>query len=532
MSVAVPQRYFWTLLAAAVLGIWVNSASLPLFDRDEGAFAQATLEMLASDNYLTTTLNGEPRYEKPMLIYWLQAASVSLWGATEFAFRLPTLIGATLWMWALWSFTLSVSGPRAALIAASCVPVTLMASIVAHAATASVLLNLFLALALFDIYRHSQHPDKRLLLRVYLWMGLGFHAQGPIALAIPLLASALFYLSQKRLGDWLRAVFYIPGWMLIVAVIAPWIVALALQGGTEFFLKFISLHYASRYTQTMQGHGGNLFYYIWALPLIVLPFSGLLPAVFARARHWRTDPLDTFLLIAFGVVFLMFSFSATQLPHYLLYGCSPLFVLLGRHLDRTQWRATLLWPVTAVVALLATLPWWLPLIPVPDARIHERALIALALQSFDVTYWLASAFSAVALAALWCLRKRLDAAAVLIGAGLIQTVIVVLGFAPVLGTVQQAPVREAALRARQLAMPCVSATVDWPSFSVYRGGVTPVRDPQPGELVFLLVKQEQELRQRTGGNYAVEYQKGGVVLLRRLPPATDGPGADRLPAHA
>ncbi|MEK6805623.1 MAG: glycosyltransferase family 39 protein [Pseudomonadota bacterium] len=517
MTVAVPRGYFPALLAASILGIWVNSASLPLFDRDEGAFAQATLEMLDSGNYLTTTLNGEPRYEKPMLIYWLQATAVSTLGPTEFAFRLPTLIGATLWMWVMWNFTLGVAGPRAALVAACCVPLTLMASIVAHAATASVLLNLFLALALFDIYRYSQQPDKRFLLKVYLWMGLGFHAQGPIALAIPLLASALFYLSQQRLRDWLRAVFYFPGWALIVAVIAPWIVALALQGGTDFFLKFISLHYASRYTETMQGHGGSLYYYLLALPLIVLPFTGVLPAVFARARHWRADPLDAFLLIAFGGVFVMFSFSATQLPHYLLYGCSPLFVLLGRHLDRVKRRATLLWPVTLVVALLATLPWWLPLIPVPDARIHERALIALALQSFDTTYWLMTTLSLIALIALWLLRRRLDAALVLFGAGLIQTTLVVLGFAPVLAAVQQTPVREAALRARELALPCVSATVDWPSFSVYRGGVTPVRDPQPGELIFLLVKQEQELRQRISDGWVEEYRKGGVLLLRRLP---------------
>ncbi len=509
-------RYFLALLVAAVVGIWFNSASLPLFDRDEGAFAQATLEMRDSGNYLTTTLNGEPRYEKPMLIYWLQAASVSVLGPTEFAFRLPTLISATLWMWVLWQFARSVAGVRAALVAASAVPLTLMAGVVAHAATASVLLNLFLALALFDIYRYSQQPDRPVLLRVYLWMGLGFHAQGPIALVIPLLASLLFYLSQRRWRDWLRAVIYLPGWALIAAVIAPWIVALAFQGGTEFFLKFISLHYTSRYTQTMQGHGGSLYYYLLALPLIVLPYTGLLPRVFARARHWRLDALDTYLLISFGIVFLLFSFSATQLPHYLLYGCSPLFVLLGRHLDRVQWRATLLWPVTFVVALLATLPWWLPLIFVPDDRVYERALIALASQSFGLMFWIVAACSVTALALLWLLRNRLDAAAVLIGAGLIQTVLVVAGFAPVLGAVQQVPVREAALRARELALPCVSSTADFPSFSVYRGAVTPVRDPKPGELVFLTLKHESAMRTQTGGEFNTEYQKGGIALLHRI----------------
>ena len=60
-----------------------------LFDVDEGAFTEATREMLQTKDWLHTTLNGVDRFDKPIGIYWLQALSAWLMGLNEFAFRLP-----------------------------------------------------------------------------------------------------------------------------------------------------------------------------------------------------------------------------------------------------------------------------------------------------------------------------------------------------------------------------------------------------------------------------------------------------------
>src|SRR5260370_24168431 len=82
---AVFASFFWMLGAA------------PLFDVDEGAFSQATLEMFQRGDFLSTYLNGEPRYDKPILIYWLQAASVALLAPRELPLRLPSALCATSW---------------------------------------------------------------------------------------------------------------------------------------------------------------------------------------------------------------------------------------------------------------------------------------------------------------------------------------------------------------------------------------------------------------------------------------------------
>src|SRR5690625_1978774 len=101
------ERYLlspWTLAAAGFISFLAAIGGYALFDLDEGAFSQATLEMLANGNFLVTYLDGAPRYDKPILIYWFQALSVKLFGINEFAFRLPSALAATAWAAALFYF--------------------------------------------------------------------------------------------------------------------------------------------------------------------------------------------------------------------------------------------------------------------------------------------------------------------------------------------------------------------------------------------------------------------------------------------
>ncbi len=66
------------LLAVALSCFGAGSWSLPLMDRDEPRFAEASREMLETGNWVVPHLNGEDRFDKPPLIYWLQAGSISL----------------------------------------------------------------------------------------------------------------------------------------------------------------------------------------------------------------------------------------------------------------------------------------------------------------------------------------------------------------------------------------------------------------------------------------------------------------------
>ncbi|TAM11283.1 MAG: glycosyltransferase family 39 protein [Nevskiaceae bacterium] len=513
---AVPRVWWLVLLAAAFIGFASNIWNAPLFDLDEGAFSEATVEMIHSGNWLTTTLDGAPRYDKPILIYWLQAASVKAFGVHAFAFRLPSVLCACLWMLAVWGFARRYAGGnRAALFAALTVPLSLLPGIIGHAAIADALLNLFLALTFFDIYRYFDQPSKATALRVYLWMGLGLLAKGPVAVVLPLIVGTLFFIWQGRTRDWAHAVLFFPGWLVTAAVVAVWVVPLYLGGRIDFLNHFIFQQNLGRYSETLQGHGGKLWYYVLWFPLILLPFTALVVPVFKRGFGRRPEPLDGYLCLWFGVTFVIFTFSGTQLPHYLLYGCTGLFVLFGKYHDRAPPRAATLAPALLLAAALAALPWLLPLVHTPPQRTFEAGILALVQQGFGITYHVLT-IAGLAIVLVLMAWRGLPPWRALLVAAFAQAVVVWWAVVPVYAAAQQGPTREAAQLAKSLGLPTVSYGKYLPSFSVYRGAPTPHGLPAPGELVFVSRDAIPALEKGLdGATLEPKFEKGGVALFLR-----------------
>jgi 4-amino-4-deoxy-L-arabinose transferase-like glycosyltransferase len=513
----------WLLAAVVWLAFFWQLGAVPLYDLDEGAFTEATREMLASGNYITPHRDGEPRYDKPVLIYWLQAASVSLLGLNEFALRLPSALAATLWLLALWVFVRARLDAATATVAGLVMALGLQVPIIAKGAVADALLNLFIALAFFDIYRYRLAHKRGTLLRVYLWLGLGFLAKGPVAVFFPLVVSFLFFASLKDLRTWVAAVFAPLGWLIFIAVAGPWYLAIYLDDGAGFFRSFFMEHNIGRYGGVKHGHAGFPGYYFVMLPLVLLPFTGWFLRLLPAARRLWADPLDRFLLLWFAVVFAFFSFSDTKLPHYLVYGITPLFVLMARHraLLVNRWLAFL--PPLVFMLVLVALPDVLPLLAGQADRLHEQAMLADAAQVLDSVYRLATWGGLLAIAGL-LLWSRAPVWQRLILAGLVQTLVVFGALVPRVFEVMQAPVKEAGLVARDLGLPTRVYRTSMPSFSVYRQAITPELDvPEAGQLIFLRVDKLARLAEEVGDARLIPvYRRGPVALVKIGPGATDG----------
>ena len=85
------------------LTLFAGLGRAALWEPDEARYAEATRQMLARGDFLTPWYNGEPRFEKPILFYWMQLPFVA------------TLIISTFqWMYrALGLVMRKPSGPRA-----------------------------------------------------------------------------------------------------------------------------------------------------------------------------------------------------------------------------------------------------------------------------------------------------------------------------------------------------------------------------------------------------------------------------------
>ncbi|MEO6696702.1 MAG: glycosyltransferase family 39 protein, partial [Gammaproteobacteria bacterium] len=262
----------YTLFAVCVLvGFFLNIHAVPLFDLDEGAFSEATREMFVRGDFISPYLNGAPRYDKPVLIHWLQAASVWAFGLNEFGLRLPSAIAATLWAGLIFLFTKRYVTTTAALYAAIITASSLQISLIAKAAIADALLNLFLSGALFSMYLFYQSREQRYVYFSAAAMALGFLTKGPVAVVIPLGVSVLFFLSKGEFKLWLKAVFNLRGILLFSLLALPWYVAQYLREGEDFIQGFFFKHNIARFGETFEQHGGGFFYYI---PVVLI---GLLP---------------------------------------------------------------------------------------------------------------------------------------------------------------------------------------------------------------------------------------------------------------
>ena len=497
--------------AAVLLGLFLNLGAMPLFDVDEGAFSEATREMLERGDYVSTWLNGQPRFDKPILIYWLQAASVTAFGLNEFALRLPSAVSATAWILAIFAFARRFldrdTGYAAAFIAAS----TAGLSVIGRGATADALLNLFLALSMFDIYRYSLDVRPVWRRRAFLWIGLGLLTKGPVALLVPGAASLLAFGLQKRTRDWWRAVCDPVGWAILLAVAAPWYLLEYSRRGDAFLAGFFMRHNVERVMSPLQGHSGSLLYYLPAILLLLLPWTGLFLRTLPGLRRIKASPLDCFLWCWFGFVFVFFSLAGTKLPHYLLYGATPLFILMAQRRDALRSKLLAFTPPLLFLGTIAALPWLLQRFAPSVRNLYVREALGQGEVFGSAWQFGAAVLLGAGLAlALWrggSLWRRLAASGLLCSLALGGLLL------PAVAAIQQAPIKEAALLARGAGWDVHSWRINMPSFSVYRSAVTPAT-PQPRAGQVILTRSDALAGLTALGPVQLLYRKGGIVLAR------------------
>lgn len=521
------------LLALATLG------RLPLVDEDEGEYSEVAAELAHSSEWLAPTLNGQPFYEKPALLFWLQAPLVRLLGPDELAFRLPSLACTVAWAALLLSWWSRQRGQRPATIATWLAVTSAGVVVVGRAATMDALVLLLTSLTLFDLWDWLDHDQRAPLRRAALWAGLGMLAKGPVALVIPAVVLAALLATTPPLRARWRALLDPWAWLILLAVALPWYLWYGLHSGGEFLRYFFLRENAGRLGGSLQGHGGSVLYYLPVLPVLLLPHGGVLVVLFRQWRRIWSESLERFLLLWFLSVFLLFSLAGTKLPHYLLYACTPLFLLGGRGLaeNRGDDRLRSLFELVGTL-LLPLLALLLPLLAARLARTsgdpYQREMFALGATVFGPAYWgLASGWLFAALACLllsWRQRApapppegalgdgrvvRLPGRSVadprwlVIGPGLVSTLGISLVLLPTVTAFQQEPVRAAARFAAGLGVPVV-ADDRMPSFAVYLGRPTLVREVAAGDVAFGRINNPDRL----GRQHQVLFARGGVRVVR------------------
>ena len=322
---------------------------MPLADRDEPRFAEASREMRERGDFVVPYFNNKYRFDKPPFIYWTQIASYRLFGENDFAARLPSGIAASLTALLLFAWGRRLGGQRVGWWAAIIFSLCLQTFIHAKAAVADMWLVFFVTAAHWAAYEliadllgapasaNDSRHRKYWRLTFYVALAFAFLAKGPLGWTPLLTVACMKFLLRDQLLN--RRFWLASGMVCTMAIVSLWGIPALLRTNGEFFWVGIGRHVVERSFGAMEGHGAQtLSSYFLTLPFYFgtvfvsfFPWSIKLPAL--AKRLWRArDGTDKFLIAGVAIIFLLMTVVKTKLPHYTLTAFPLLSLLLARHL--------------------------------------------------------------------------------------------------------------------------------------------------------------------------------------------------------
>ncbi len=336
----VPALHYLLIFVFGVAVLLPGVAQLPPIDRDESRYVQATKQMVESGDYIDIRFQENPRYKKPVGIYWLQSASVILSGGdastSVWAYRLVSVVAMALAFAVLYWIGAFMFGSWAAAIAALMLAGLFGAGFEGRLAKTDAVLLLLSILAqglLARIYLAARNGESAGSATVWLfWIvqGCAILIKGPIT---PLLSGVtiafLVIFDNNRDQRWLKGLKPLRGILLMALVTLPWLVLITMKTGGAFWAEAVGRDMLGKVAGGQESHGAWPGYYAITYSLYIWPF-GLIAAIgFTYAlRRMFTDPRLLFCIAWYLPLWFVFELIPTKLPHYVL-PAYPAILLLG-----------------------------------------------------------------------------------------------------------------------------------------------------------------------------------------------------------
>ena len=300
-AVASHWRAIGLLVAFSLLAFLPGFFQIPPIDRDEARFAQATKQMLETNDFVDIRFQTEVRYKKPVGIYWLQAAAVkasetlgvpqarnSIW-----IYRLPSLAGATFAVLLTYWAALAFAPRRAAVLAALMMASSVLLGVEARLAKTDAMLLLASVAAMGAFARiylaSKREPEVKIGWQqpAILWTAIaaGVLLKGPLILMFVGLTAAVLCAVDRSL-QLLWSLRPVPGLLWLLLLASTWFIAIAAKSGGNFFVQSIGHDMLDKVTSGQEAHGAPPGYYL--LLFWVTFWPGAVLAVLAASIVWKS----------------------------------------------------------------------------------------------------------------------------------------------------------------------------------------------------------------------------------------------------
>jgi len=367
------RRSVLTLTLLACLTFLAGLGRQAITDSDEAFYAEAAREMVEGGDWLTPHFNYEERWQKPVLYYWLTAATYAIAGASEGAARFWSALSGIGLVLITWAAARTLGGKRPG--DAPWLAAAIVATCIGYLAEARLALpDLPLAFCITLTIWAALGTEMRWWMLGGLGAGLGVLMKGPVAILIPVLVLLPLWWRE-------RATMHVRVSRLAIAVLVagvvslPWYVAMWHVHGNEYLRYFFVENNVQRFATDTFNEPRPFWFYGPILVGGMLPWSAYLVAfgidwlvnagsAFRRAGESRLSREQWTLVLWALMPLLFYTLSIGKQPRYILPVLPPVAILTAQaivdridraHASGGRLLATATWATAALFALFAVL---------------------------------------------------------------------------------------------------------------------------------------------------------------------------------
>jgi 4-amino-4-deoxy-L-arabinose transferase-like glycosyltransferase len=356
----------WGLWLLPVL-LLVLASVRPLSIPDEGRYAEVGRWMLMSGDWLTPRVDGIPFFHKPPLLYWLEAASMAVFGATPWAARLVVALHACLMLGLMVVCVRHFAGTDVARRAGWVLGTSMTFLVAGQYVNTDMMVATWMGVAIWCFARAFMQEGgihANWARAGFLACAFGVLSKGLIGLLLPGLVLTVWiaYTWQWRK---ILALPWLSGLLLFIAVTLPWFV-LAAREHPDMLTYMFGKHQFGRYNATTFNNARPWWFYGMAITVLLFPWIFFVVADGVQRLRQRVNQQalgDNGAWVALCWIWVIsilgfFSIPNSKLIGYALPVMPPLAALAAlwwhRHLAARPWAAWLFGVLSIVGVSVAT----------------------------------------------------------------------------------------------------------------------------------------------------------------------------------
>ncbi|MEP3655273.1 MAG: glycosyltransferase family 39 protein [Litorimonas sp.] len=334
------RRWHIIILALLTLAMVLPGlASLPVIDRDEARFAQASVQMADTNDLLNINFQDEARNKKPAAAYWAQTAMIEVFSRDGenriWAQRLPSVLASLLSILALYWGGLRMVGRKAALMACALLATSLIFVFESHIAKTDAMLCASTTVMFASLGRLRNSAGRREVWAFWVALGLSIMIKGPIGPVLAIMSLVCLWIWERDLS-WARPLLNWGAIVLFVLIWLPWGIAMYVITDGAFYIESLGKDFGGKVISGQESHGappGSHGFAIWATlwPASLFLLPGLAYAI-QSVRSGAENPVirSMKLAICWALPFwILIEIMPTKLPHYGLPVFPALCLMMG-----------------------------------------------------------------------------------------------------------------------------------------------------------------------------------------------------------